>query len=194
MGPQFLREDFESWPIRRDFKTEKLEGEIAPKVHVAVLITMESNDVFLKLLDRVSSTKKLFRIVAYVRRWIPAGSSEVGSMVSNGQSATGLENARKTCIRLAQREVELDMQQSVSSLDGGKVHGKYRRLSPFLDEDGMWRVGLRMREFTPFTWDNKPAAFLPSSSRLTLLLMTEAHEKKHSGVEETVAQFRMLGY
>ena len=86
------------------------------------------------------------------------------------------------------------MQQSLSSLDGGKVHGKYRRLSPFLDEDGMWRVGLRMREFTPFTWDNKPAAFLPSSSRLTLLLMTEAHEKKHSGVEETVAQFPMLGY
>ena len=36
--------------------------------------------------------------------------------------------------------------------------------------------------------------FLPPASRLTLLLMIEAHEKKHSGIAETLAQFRMSGF
>ena len=51
-----------------------------------------------------------------------------------------------------------------------------------------------MREFTPFTSDEKAPAFIPRSSRLAALLMTQAHYKKHSGIEETVAQFRLSGY
>ena len=53
---------------------------------------------------------------------------------------------------------------------------------------------MRIREYVPFTRNHKPPAFLPRHSRLTFLLMEQAHRKKHSGVSETVAQFRMMGY
>ena len=55
-------------------------------------------------------------------------------------------------------------------------------------------MGLRLREYTPFTLDHKPPAFLPRNSRYTRLLMEDSHAKKHSGVDETVAQFRMDGF
>ena len=75
-----------------------------------------------------------------------------------------------------------------------KVHGHYKRLSVFKDDLGIYRIGVRLREYTPFTGDKKAPAFLPRSSRLTLLLMEKAHRFKHSGINETVARFRMMGY
>ena len=38
---------------------------------------------------------------------------------------------------------------------------KYKRLGPFKDEGEIWRVGIQMTEFTPFTLDQKPPALLP---------------------------------
>ena len=94
-----------------------------------------------------------------------------------------------------QQELVEELEKSIgSSKDGSKVTGKFKRLAPFKDCDEIWRVGSRMREFTPFTEDNKPPALLPFGNRLTLLLMKDAHEKRHSGVSDTVSQFRLLGY
>ena len=84
--------------------------------------------------------------------------------------------------------------ESISQSGDQKVHGKYRRLSLYKDTDDVWRVGFRMREFVPFTADKSPPAFIPRSSRLASLLMEQAHRRKHSGIEETVSQFRLQGY
>ena len=191
VGPAFLRKDFTEWPIKLDFRIDTLEGEISPKVHLAAFIGSIQEDVLLQLLDCVSSAQKLFRIVGYMTKWLP---SSYRVRVPESKSAGELGHAHRLCVKLVQRKIDLDMQHSVGSSDGGKVHGQFKQLSPYLEEDGIWRVGSRMKEFTPFTKDNKPAAFLPYESRLTLLLIQKAHQKKHSGVEETVAQFRMLGY
>ena len=51
-----------------------------------------------------------------------------------------------------------------------------------------------MKHYTPFTADKRPPAFLPKTSRLTWLLMEKAHSRKHSGIEESVAQFRLMGF
>ena len=48
---------------------------------------------------------------------------------------------------------------------------------------------MRMREFTPFTEDHKPAILLPRDSRYTELLMVKAHNKGKVGVEATVLSF-----
>ena len=95
---------------------------------------------------------------------------------------------------MVQLDQSEELQRSISQTAGEKVHGRYKRLSPFLDKEGIWRVGLRIREYAPFTANRKPPAFIPNNSRLTTLLMTQAHVQKHSGVDETVAPFRMNGY
>ena len=44
-GPSFLKEDYSKWPIKLDFRMDRLDGEILPKrVHVAQVISEEIID------------------------------------------------------------------------------------------------------------------------------------------------------
>ena len=109
-------------------------------------------------------------------------------------SAEDLQSAKTMCVKLSQREVDLELRSSISQETDVKVTGRFKKLAPFLDESGIWRVGLRMLHYAPFTSDKKPPIFLPNSSRYTRLLMEHAHGQKHSGVEDTVSRFRMNGF
>ena len=146
---------------------------------------------FTKLLERVSTPKKLFGVVKYMLKWIP---QEKRTNSADTSDLSELRKARNVCIRIAESSIVRDLIDSTSNPSTVKIHGKYKRLSPFMDADKIWRVGLRIREYTPFTCDNKVPALIPNDSRLAVLLMQEAHDKKHSGVEETTAQFRLMGY
>ena len=69
-GPSFLEEDVMEWPNKLDFRVDKLDGEIQPKGVLTVLFSSEIHNMLSGLLDRVSSTAKLFRILAYHYKWI----------------------------------------------------------------------------------------------------------------------------
>ena len=58
-----------------------------------------------------------------------------------------------------------------------KIVGRYKSLAPFMDKDGIWRVGSRARNFVPFTVGNKAAIFLPRELRYTLLKMKKEHHE-----------------
>ena len=190
-GPAFLRQEYETWPIKHDFKVDGLEGELQPRVHFAFMVADNFKEDFNLLLERVSTAKKLFRVISYILKWVPCGKE---SSLVHGSDQSSLFKARTRCIRLAQSFIEKDILDSTTNAPGEKIHGKYRRLAPFLDQEGIWRVGLRMREYTPFTFDNQAPALIPNDSRLAILLMEEAHGIKHSGVEETTARFRLMGF
>ena len=59
--------------------------------------------------------------------------------------------------------------------------GRYRKLAPTCDADGVWRVGSRLKSFVPFTEDKKMPVLLPQEHRATLLIMREAHQFSHAG-------------
>ena len=83
--------------------------------------------------------------------------------------------------------MDKDLSQSIVDIKGKPVvDGRFRRLAPFRDTDNVWRVETRITDFVPFTDDNRPPALLPKESRLTHILMREAHEKRHSGVSSTI--------
>ena len=69
-----------------------------------------------------------------------------------------------------------------------------RRFGPFKDSKGIWQVGMGIAEFTLFTLDLKPPAFLPEKNHYIYLLMRQAHEKCHSEVSGTMIYFRLAGY
>ena len=194
-GPSFLEEDVMEWPNKLDFRVDKLDGEIQPKGVLTVLFSSEIHDMLSGLLDRVSSTAKLFRILAYHYKWISLVRCKEMPRVSGVLLSKEIYQAKVSWIKFIQQDLYEDLMLSVEhESKKSKVSGKFKRLSPFRSEDMVWRIGSRLREFTPFTEDNKPPALLPYGSRFTLLLMREAHEIRHSGVVDTVAQFRLLGY
>ena len=59
-----------------------------------------------------------------------------------------------------------------------KVKGPFKRTSPYWDKMGIWRVGSRMRDFRPFTEDNRPAILLPRNSHYMELLVGKAYRKR----------------
>ena len=69
-GPGFLEEDVSKWPVKFDFRTDRLEGELQPKGVFMVSLSMgELSNKMNSLLEKFSSSGKLFRIIAYCYKW-----------------------------------------------------------------------------------------------------------------------------
>jgi len=194
-GPSFLATDFDRWPVKLDFKMERLDGELLPKnVHVVCLVSEDLTEVLDRLLQNTSNAKKLFNVVAQTLKWKSLIMLEDGRAIPGRIPMEEIQKARKFWMKYEKAKVEEELCKSISQPEEVKVHGNFKRLSMFKDTKCIWRVGLRMREFAPFTADKLPPAFIPRSSRLVQLLMKQAHRKKHCGVDETVATFRLNGY
>ena len=147
------------------------------------------------MLERSSTYKKVLGSVAYMLKWLSVLKSRKDeSWIPGAKTAEDVKHAQVILIKMVQQDVAGELSDSVSQPNGQKVRGCFKRLAPFLDEQGIWRIGHRMKEYTPFTQDGKPPAFLPHKNRLTRLIMEHAHNMKHSGVEETVSRFRLLGF
>ena len=134
----------------------------------------------------------VLNVVSYMFKWKRLISGSDDSQVPGSKTVADVKCAQAFLVKFVQQQALEDLQNSVDMLDGCRVHGRYRRLAPYVDSDGIWRIGLRMKEYTPFTRDSKPPVFLPHESRLTRLIMEYAHQKKHCGIEETVSRFRMM--
>ena len=69
-GPSFLATDFDRWPVKLDFKMERLDGELLPKnVHVVCLVSEDLSEVLDRLLQNTSNTKRSFNVVARMLKW-----------------------------------------------------------------------------------------------------------------------------
>jgi hypothetical protein len=103
--------------------------------------------------------------------------------------AEELERARTTIIKYAQKDMDVEL-----SAGAEKGTGRYRKLDPSRDEKGVWRVGSRLKNFVPFTRDNKMPVILPPKHRLTLLVMRDAHQFTHAGHDGSLSRFHMNGF
>ena len=71
--------------------------------------------------------------------------------ISSEESLQPKSNEQKNFwIKLSQRGEEDELTRSVSNGEDN-VQGKYRRLAVYKDEENIWRVGSRLKEYTPFT-------------------------------------------
>ena len=195
-GPSFLTEEYDNWPVKLDFRTERLDGELIAKgVHMVFFISEDMLVKFRELIEKFSSIQKLMNIVAYMFKWLDIVKEPKEKPVDSKSVKSEKKRAREFWIRVVQSDIADELEKSVSpDVSTNKIHGKFRRLSPYKDDQGLWRVGVRLREFTPFTEDNKPPVLLPKDNRFTYLLMRESHEKSHEGVNRTVGRFRLSGY
>ena len=92
-------------------------------------------------------------------------------------------------VKEAQKEIASELAEAA---DSGK--GRFRKLAPMKDEDGVYRVGSRLRNFVPFTKDTKMPKILPTNHPMTILIMRNAHEFAHTGQDGTLSRFYAKGY
>ena len=158
-----------------------LEAKVTSHVTSGEPATYES------LIKQYSSLQLLLRVTAWCLRWRrrdPANQRGTHLLPSE------IESARTRWLSLVQREafaMEIQQLQLNRPLPS---RSKLLRLNPYLDDQGLLRVGGRLRHSTIPT-DAKHPVVLPGSSRLAELLVNEAHRRTlHGGTQLTLATLR----
>ena len=183
-GPGFMQEDVSRWPIRSTYKKEGLEGELKIPRGVHAVIVNELGTLLNRLLSRYSSWIKVSRVWARIRRIVKVTPSDHIEL-----EAGELKQAKIQLVKFAQQGIADELKDAV---DNGK--GRFRRLAPEVDGDGVYRVGSRLKNHVPFTLDHQLPVLLPPDHRITSLVMEEAHQFSHLGQDGTLGRFRASGY
>lgn len=147
---------------------------------------------------RFSRFRRLVRVVAYMRRWLPARCQGKSKRTSTGVELTTseLEAARIQLIREEQRRffaLELRVLQSKAQGDDAADvmrNSSLRTLTPRADENGCLRVDGRLKHAQSAYVSGDPL-IIPGSSRLAILIVQDAHEKTmHGGTQVMMAFIR----
>ena len=116
---------------------------------------------FYSHLERFSSLGKLTRVFGYILRFV--NNCRRQKTTQKGRlSVFEINEALILCVRFAQQK---DFQEDITAIANNKhPSARIRKLSPFLDESGLLRVGGRLQN-----------SALPGSAKHPLLLSKESH-------------------
>nr|XP_012217558.1 PREDICTED: uncharacterized protein LOC105669264 [Linepithema humile] len=146
---------------------------------------------------RFSSLQRLLRVTAWHRRWLrsrpttetitapKADSNRLGDTLSVAEI-----NAAQTAwilrVQAEKYKAELDIIKQSRILAKSNT---LTRLSPFLDPQGILRVGGRIKHAI-FAYDERHLIIFPGDSHLTRLIVEASHRSLHDGVQMTLGLVR----
>ena len=182
-GPEFLYLEESKWPVQpKNLMIDNNDKEVKRIKANTVSIT---HDVIAILEVRISNWLKLKRIVASVLRW----SSKFDKM-----NVSLLQKSETVIIKSVQRRAFNDDIEHLMKDQSLKRQGATWRLSPFLDEHGLLRVGGRISRSTVSKALKHPI-ILPRRSKVTELIVRAAHHQTHHGGRNaTLCRLRDQGF
>ncbi|XP_050521830.1 uncharacterized protein LOC126894684 [Daktulosphaira vitifoliae] len=134
---------------------------------------------------------KLLRVLAYCLR-VKSNFLSSDTNIYGPVEATEIENALKRLVKEAQQE---EFFTELCDLKNSKLvssKSKLFRLKPFLDNDGIIRVGGRLKHAVSLSFFQKHPIVLPADSAFTKLLFLDEHEKSlHAGPQAMLANIRL---
>ena len=139
--------------------------------------------------ERWGKMSKAVRVVAWVRRFIENCRCRQEKRILSELTSTELANARNELLRQEQRRVFHD---EWTVLKRGKKVSKSSaifRLAPFLDDDGLLRVGSRL-EMSELQYEEKYPVLVPRGHLAELLVREQHFLLCHAGVNTMVATLR----
>ncbi|XP_059056144.1 uncharacterized protein LOC131850012 [Achroia grisella] len=183
-GPEWLRRDTIPHMITLpDLK----EGEIEQRP-VKVFTTQIENN-FSEIFTRFSTVTRLQRVIALCKRFGQIRINKFPKYVT----AEELDNALKACILICQQE---EFSKDIASIKDSKAVKQYsnlRSLSPFLDKNGILRVGGRLRHAN-IPEEAKHQIILPDCHYLSKLIIANAHKKTLHGGPTLMLSFLRQNY
>ena len=207
-GPAFLQEGEESWPPPHHTTvqdcTEEAESELT-----AATLSFHVGRVELWLdPETVPSWTKLLRVTAWVLRFL----SKIRSSVKERRNQTSNTDQEPGCqpsnigraldpdeVKAAEQywiqQTQLErFPREVEDLQKGKTVSKQSRLkklTPFLDQDGIMRIGGRLQK-SNLPYDAQHPVILPRKHRISKLIIAHIHKNgRHSrGVNCILAELR----
>ncbi|XP_074026910.1 uncharacterized protein [Leptinotarsa decemlineata] len=175
-GPPWLCKPESEWPLQK-FKI-CIDDQEERK---STLIAFTEANFLEEILNRFSSLDKIKGILAYAKRFIYNLKNPLKKVVGHSFSEVELQEVLVVLVNFTQSSV---FANEISQLKTNKPLPKYmRKLSAFIDEHGSLRVGGRLNN-SLLNYDKKHPLLLPSSSRLTDLIIEHTHKMNlHPGLQ-----------
>lgn len=167
-----------------DLSEERDHIPIAP-----VLTVQEAPYYFIDFL-RISNLSTSIRVMGWMLRFVDNLRSPTRHRKKGGLSSEELNKAKTRLLVVAQRGAyaqEIDCLQKRKALT--KASSLFK-LSPFLDHDGLMRVGGRLQMSTTMTYDEKHPVILPKCHISLLIVRAQHHMMKHAGVSALMTSLR----
>lgn len=173
-GPSFLSLPSEQWPLQPTVLTEPLPGLKVSKITSLVSSSPPSNSLYTQL-QNYSAFNRALRVFSYVLRFIAnLKAAKSGTTLNKGPLLVEeLETATSTCVRIVQ---QTHFHEEISALHKNpQAHLKsLSSLTPFLDKDGLLRVGGRLKN-APLSFESKHPLLLPAKTHLSSLICDHFH-------------------
>ncbi|XP_076296622.1 uncharacterized protein LOC143216924 [Lasioglossum baleicum] len=178
-----LSGDETSWP---EFKVEFDSVEMPEQLKRALVhVAIEENSTVRRLLDSVSSLQKICRIIGHCLKFCKRQRLAAGVAEPLGGGETAL--AVLALCKFVQGETYAAEIKLLADKKPLERSSNLLSLSPFLDTDGLIRVGGRLKNST-LAYSTRYPILLPKSHRLTNFIIEREHRRNlHAGVQGTIA-------
>ena len=181
-GPDFLGRPEEEWPRTVSTVDEK-ETNVERRKNPVVCTVSTTNEAI--CCTKFSSWRKLVRVTAWILKFgakVRRKREGVNATDDTDKHGTltpaDLNKAEVYWIKQAQ----IDMHKRVKN-------GELKQFNPFVDDQGIIRVGGRLSKAI-VTYDCKHPALLPYKHWISLLITRYMHQRGHSGIAATTAKVR----
>ncbi|CAH2227634.1 jg22410 [Pararge aegeria aegeria] len=190
-GPQWLSQDRDSWPSSLG-TTSPDEGVIVnmeARKLVALVTELHNSErideptVFDDLISRHSTLPKLINVLSYINRFINNSHSPLHANRNKFLNNVERHTALMQIVKYVQNH---EFKTEILNIKSNKPLLKpFRKLNPFLDEQGVLRVGGRISR-SGLEYEKKHPAFLPTNHQLTFLIIEFIHRNYcHPGINTT---------
>ena len=195
-GPAFLHEYKSTWKLdtegARDFSLseddEEVKRDSVKRRNVCLMNDVEV-DPMEKLFSYYSSWYRLKRAVA----WLLKFKNHLRFKCHDGMrvplSVEDLEESETYILKYVQNRMYSKELKSLSSGVTVSKDSSVRGLDPFVDSDGLLRVGGRIKG-SNLVYDAKHPILVPHNHPIAVLIVRECHERAHVGIEWTVNELR----
>ncbi|XP_011694053.1 PREDICTED: uncharacterized protein LOC105453629 [Wasmannia auropunctata] len=165
-GPSFLVRDEIEWPtlVTTEVNVPDVKGTCC-----AVTERTAESSIF----GNTSSAKRIIRVIAYCKRFLYNCKHKMERKV-NALSAVEIREALKALVKIAQQECFPNQLQGNNKTDMIALVKKLNSLSPFIDSEGLLRVGGRLKN-SEFSNDKRHPMVLLAKHRFTRLILIEEH-------------------
>lgn len=195
-GPSCIRDPPADTPVpgmtEEEAASSALEAKPVPiRVNIATnsdkwLTTRTADGKIIRLIDRFSSLTRVVHTAARLRRWTKAHRGQRKSIISP------VEYQQALCI-LIREEQELHFSAELKLIREkreAELKNPLSAFSPFIDSEGLLRVGGRLRN-SDLLYGQKHPVILSKDSRLAQLLISNAHSTTmHGGIREMLQYLR----
>ena len=149
-GTEFLWEEESRWPQSKEKEVNDISDDPEAKKTVAVNVSKIEEDIVSILQIRLSSYKKMLRVVTWVIKFTKIIRGKLNKTPQIEMLlAEDLKEAEIVILKLYQKLEFKDTYKILSEVktsEGCQLENRLGCLNPFMDENGLIRVGSRLRK------------------------------------------------